>query len=504
MGTVHSKNELLELQKNLMESTLANVDQKPISDPSRTELTGAASTDAVNSPLISIIVVNYNGADVLPKCLAALSNLDYPNCEIIIVDNGSTDGSVEFAETFSSRFPQHVLRFSRNRGLAVARNAGVRLAKGSYVAFIDNDGFAEPNWLDAALDAFAKDPRIGAIASLVLFNDRPDIINGLGGGMNDRGFGFDFLYHRPLGFYPPPEEILYPMGCGMVLRQEVAALIFPIDEMLINYYDDVEVGVRTWRSGYRVEPCPDAKVRHAFNHSSLRNPLGKEILCHRNRVRTALKYWPLSQLPGFILKEINELWHYLRQNRGSFSAIFLWNLKHIGSALAIRSRYPLTSHRSPGPFLEARELRLYPKNTDFSPNADAIGEVVDMESAHHAAALDFGWYYLEGIHGIPSRFTTDLASALLRTTQTTNTFLLRFIPYTEEPFTVELVDKAQKRVLYRWELKGEIFKVCPVLKSVDLPPGDYQVLFRCDFTKPTGCGRILGVSVNFIGLWNLS
>ena len=487
-----------------MQLASARANRNPTPSLTRDESVGGALAYTANRPLVSIIVVNYNGADVLPKCLAALSRLDYPNCEIIIVDNGSTDGSFEFAENFSSKFPQYVLRFPTNRGLAVARNAGVRFGKGRYFAFIDNDGFPEPDWLNAALDSFAKNPTIGAIAPLVVFDRRPDIINGLGGGVNDRGIGFDYLYHRPIGFYTSPEEILYPMGCGMVLKQEVVALIFPIDEELINYYDDVEIGIRTWRCGYRVEPCANARVRHAFNYSSLKNPASREILCNRNRIRTVLKYWPLSKVPAFIINELNELFHFMRMNRGGFSSIFLWNLRHIGSAISIRFRFPLSLHRPPPATKEPKELRLYPINADFSPRWDDIEEVIDMETANHTAALDFGWYYLETIQGTSFRFTTDLASAFLHTNRTTNSFLLRFTPYTEEPFTVELVDKASKRVLYRWELKGGIFEICSVLKSVVLPAGDYQVLFRCDFNKTTDCGRVLGVSVNFIGLWNLT
>ena len=68
---------------------------------------------------------------------------------------------------------------------------------------------------------------------------------------------------------------------------------------------------------------------------------------------------------------------------------------------------------------------------------------------------------------------------------------------------MELIDKAGKQVVYDWKLSGEIFKYYSVLKPVTLPPGDYQVLFRCDFKKQSGCGRVLGVGVNFIGLWNL-
>jgi GT2 family glycosyltransferase len=479
------------------------LDSKPEPDLIGERSANGVSIAAATGPLISIIVVNYNGINVLPRCMAALSRLDYPNSEVVVVDNGSNDGSAEFAETYSSKFPQYVLRFPKNRGLAAARNAGVRLAKGRYIAFVDNDGFPEPDWLNAALDALAQDPRIGIVAPFVFFDKRPDIINGLGGGVSERGIGFDYLYNRPFGFYSPPKEILYAMGNGMVIRQEAASLIFPIDEMLLNYYDDVEIGIRSWKCGYRVEPCSRVRVKHAFSHSSRGNPRFKEILCHRNRMRTVLKYWPLRKLPVFILNEFRELSHEMWHNHGDVWSIFFWNLRHLASAISIRLRYPSSLRRGPAPTSLAKELRLYPRNADFAPRWEAVREVVDMETADHMAALDYGWYYLETIQQTPFRYTADIASAFLRTKQATNSFLLRFMPYTEAPFTVELVDKAREQVLYHWEFAGNIFKIHSVMRPVALAPGDFRVLFRSDFDGHPDCGRVLGVGVNFIGLWSL-
>jgi GT2 family glycosyltransferase len=487
-----------------MESGSLRVDAKPKLDRAREKAPAGISAVAADDPLVSIIVVNYNGIAVLPKCLAALYRLRYPNVEIIIVDNGSTDGSAEFADAISAKFPQHVLRFPHNRGLAVARNAGVRLAKGSYIAFIDNDGFPEENWLNAVIDEFNLDPRIGIVAPIVLFDKRPDIINGLGGGVTERGVGFDYLYNRPIGFYAPPEKIQYPMGNGMVIRQEVILLIFPIDELLFNYYDDVEIGIRSWRCGYRVEPCLKARVKHVCGYSSRNNPRTKEILCRRNRMRTVLKYWPLKKLAGFMLNEVIELPQEMRHNPGDVWSLYLWNLRHFWSAISIRIRYPSSSHHGPRPVSFAKELRLYPRNVDFAPKWEDVREVVDMERPDHAVALDYGWYHLESLGRTPYRYTADTASAFLRTRQPTNSFLLRFMPYTTATFTVELIDRARARTLYHWEFANKVFILHSVLRPVSLAPGDYQVLIRCDFDGRPACGRVLGVGVNFIGLWSLS
>ena len=478
----------------------AELTADPVEDV--TSLAPASLPESI--PLISVIVVNYNGMEVLPKCLAALDRLNYPNCEIIIIDNGSRDGSAEFAEMFEGKFPVHVLRYPANRGLAVARNAGVKLAKGQYLAFIDNDGFAQPDWLSAARKEFTRNPRVGVVAALVLFNQRPDIINGLGGGMTEQGVGFDHLYHRPLGFHDTPEEISYAMGCGMILSREAAAVVFPIDELLVNYYDDVEIGIRAWRSGFIVKPCPESKVVHSFNHSSLSaNPIGKEVLCHRNRLRTALKYWPLTRLPGFLATEISNLTDFIWNKKTGLGSILFWNLRHLGSALSIRRRFHDAKGKSPIPLPRARGPRLYPRNTDFAPDWKRIGPVIDMERSSHLSSLNFGWYYLESIHQTPIRYTADIASAFLRTTEETNVFLLRFIAYLEEPFVVELTDR-DGRVLYHWQFAGEIFKLHSVLEPIFLPPGEYQVLLKCSSSRPTQCGRWLGVGVNFVCLWRLA
>ncbi|MGB6120559.1 MAG: glycosyltransferase family 2 protein, partial [Bacteroidota bacterium] len=102
------------------------------------------------SPLVSIVLVNYNGRDFLEPCLHSLLDQTYQPIEIILVDNGSTDGSVELAQT---RFPSvRIVESERNLGFAEGNNAGFAQANGEYVALLNNDTVVEENWLSTLVD----------------------------------------------------------------------------------------------------------------------------------------------------------------------------------------------------------------------------------------------------------------------------------------------------------------------------------------------------------------
>ncbi len=120
-------------------------------------------------PLASVIVVCWNAADVLGRCLDQLLAQDYGNYEIMVVDDGSDDNTVDVAEAKAALGEVTIVRSPRNRGCPHARNLGLARAKGEIIAFIDADGFAAPHWLSHIVQAFAGDPRIGGVASTVFY-----------------------------------------------------------------------------------------------------------------------------------------------------------------------------------------------------------------------------------------------------------------------------------------------------------------------------------------------
>jgi len=138
----------------------------------------ALSHPAIESPTVSIVVVNLNGRALLPDCLDSLTAQDYPRerSEIIVVDNGSSDDSVAFMR---AAYPDvTVIAAEHNLGLAGGNNLGARRAAGDYVAFINNDACADPHWLCALCKQLEAHPDVACIASKLLDADGTPLVNG--------------------------------------------------------------------------------------------------------------------------------------------------------------------------------------------------------------------------------------------------------------------------------------------------------------------------------------
>ena len=130
------------------------------------------------SPLISAVVLNWNGCHVLDNCLRSLYNQTYRPLEIIVVDNASTDGSVDFLrEKFHS---VHLIRNDKNLGFGAGNNIGIRASQGRYIMMLNNDTRLDPNCVEELKRSIEKDERFGACASKILLESRPDIIDGVG------------------------------------------------------------------------------------------------------------------------------------------------------------------------------------------------------------------------------------------------------------------------------------------------------------------------------------
>ena len=193
------------------------------------------------SALASIIVVCWNSANVLARCLDQLMTQDYPRYEIIVVDDGSQDETVRVAERASAKGELLILRSAHNRGCPHARNLGLRHARGEIIAFIDADGFAAPSWLRRIVAAFGTDETIGGVASTVFFADNPLVLNGAGGIVNRQGWAADLSMNESYEHARIASEALYGMGCGMAMRRSAVERVGGFDNRMLNYYDDVRL-----------------------------------------------------------------------------------------------------------------------------------------------------------------------------------------------------------------------------------------------------------------------
>jgi GT2 family glycosyltransferase len=248
------------------------------------------------SPSASVIVVNWNKKEYLNDCLASLQAQTFSNFEVILVDNGSTDGSVEYVR---QKFPGwvRILRNGRNEGFSGGNNRGIRAAAGKYIVLLNNDAQADARWLEELVKAAEENPRAGMLASKIYLQGRTKIIDNVGhlmyrDGLN-RGRGRLEADH---GQYDKIEEVFFPSGCAALYRRKMLDEVGLFDEEFFAYGDDTDLGIKGRLAGWNCLYVPKAVVHHHYSQSSGAYSALKAFYVERNRVWIAVKYFPLTLL----------------------------------------------------------------------------------------------------------------------------------------------------------------------------------------------------------------
>jgi O-antigen biosynthesis protein len=212
----------------------------------------------------SLIVLNYDERELVVDCVRSMIAAVGPDDEIIVVDNGSTDGS---ADAVSEAFPSvRVLRLPENRYI-FSLNAGLAMARGTYVAFCNNDMTVEPNFVEQALRCFDSED-IFAVCARVL--DR----NGVDQGTRTAGNWIrGLIFYQPLPHTPDVTDCFFAVGGQSFFRRDLLVDLGSIDELLWPmYHEDIELSYRAWRCGYRIVYAPDSVCHHRGGQTS-RNEL---------------------------------------------------------------------------------------------------------------------------------------------------------------------------------------------------------------------------------------
>lgn len=269
-------------------------------------------------PVISVVVVNWNRRELLRGCLESLAAQSGVPFEVIVVDNGSTDGSPELIGDFARqmRFPVQLIANEDNRGFCAANNQGIAVARGRYIALLNNDAEAASGWLYAMWSELDPRPTFGMIASKIVVYEDPHRIDKAGhliypDGQN-RGRGSGEL---DSGQYDRIEEVLWPDGCAALYRKAMLDEIGGFDEDLFAYGDDAELGLRARIAGWKCLYVPGALVRHRRGATLGLLSSRRLELIERNRLLLALKHFPLSLL------WLNGFYWTLRLVAGLFAAL---------------------------------------------------------------------------------------------------------------------------------------------------------------------------------------
>jgi GT2 family glycosyltransferase len=272
----------------------------------------------LNAP-ISVIVVNFNRRELLRACLQSLAQQSVTSLEVIVVDNGSSDGSVEMVESdfgHHSKFSLQLVRNTENRGFCEGNNQGIRRAGGDFVALLNNDAEANPDWLAELATPLLQREDIGMTASKILVYEDPQRIDKVGhliylDGQN-RGRGAGQTDH---GQFDKMEEVLWPDGCAAMYRKSMLDDIGGFDEDLFAYGDDAELGMRARIAGWGCIYVPRAVVRH-HRGATLGVLSSRRLeLIERNRALLALKHFP----PSLLLQSI--FYFMLRLGAGAWAAV---------------------------------------------------------------------------------------------------------------------------------------------------------------------------------------
>jgi GT2 family glycosyltransferase len=246
--------------------------------------------------LISVVIVNWNGKHLLGECLDSLLAQGLGGVEIILVDNGSQDGSAEYVrERYAA---VRVVSLPENLGFAGGNNAGIRSASGKYIALLNNDTKVDPEWLPSLLKEAESGPhRVGMWASKILSYDNPGIVDNVGLLMYPDGLGRGKgRLEKDEGQYDKAGEAFFPSGCAGLYRREMLDEIGLFDVKFFAYADDVDLGLRARLAGWQCIYVPSAKVYHKYSASSSAHSPFKAFLVERNRIWVLLKYYPLEMV----------------------------------------------------------------------------------------------------------------------------------------------------------------------------------------------------------------
>jgi GT2 family glycosyltransferase len=223
-------------------------------------------------PLVYIIVLNWNGKADTEECLRSLSGLTYPNCRILVVDNGSTDGSVDHLRR---PFPgAQFIENEANLGFAAGNNRGIEQAmnnRAEYIFILNNDTVVMPDVLGKLVAAAESDPKTGAVGPKICYYSNPDRIWCLGGRIS---FFLGCTWHiagrrKDRAKYQGIRDVDYLTGCALLLKRDVIEEVGCFDSIFgPGYFEDTDLCMRIRHKGYRVVCMEQAKILHKISRTS--------------------------------------------------------------------------------------------------------------------------------------------------------------------------------------------------------------------------------------------
>jgi GT2 family glycosyltransferase len=241
---------------------------------------------------ITVVVVTWNAADLVAACLESLARQTVPH-RVVVVDNASADGTVDL---LARRFPEaHVVRNSRNLGFAGGVEAGLAVVGTPFVALLNNDAVAEPDWLARLAAALESHPEAAAVTSRLLLSDvEPPTLNNAGVLLLDDGYGADRGLRAPADEFPEPDEVFGFSGGAALLRMDALRGVGGFPAPFFLYYEDTDTSWRLRRAGWTIRYEPTAVVHHRHSATADQASAMFAYWNERNRLLMHLRCAPLG------------------------------------------------------------------------------------------------------------------------------------------------------------------------------------------------------------------
>ncbi|WXG40378.1 MAG: glycosyltransferase family 2 protein [Candidatus Freyarchaeum deiterrae] len=320
---------------------------------------------------ISVIILNYNGEKFLENCLKSVLDTDYPNFEVIVVDNNSKDRSIEIINGVKPFFeakniPFVIVKNSKNLGFAEGNNVGARFAKGDYIYLLNNDTLVDKHWLNELVKILDNDTEVGAAQSKILSmqnsNHLSTQIDCAGGFINPYGFAIERGFmDEDRGQYNKIEDIFYAKGAAAVFRKDLFHYLGGLDPNYFFYYEEVDFSWKIMLVGYRVVFVPNSVIYHMGGASAKKVPSLSKFHHDKNRICTLIKnyncYNLIKYLGFLIFLEFLHMFYYifikklehserLKLAKAIFKAM-IWNLLNLKSTLFKRREVQHNFRRVP-------------------------------------------------------------------------------------------------------------------------------------------------------------
>jgi GT2 family glycosyltransferase len=260
----------------------------------------------------AVVVPNFNGRRWLPGCLDSLAAQTLAPLEILVVDNGSTDGS----DALAAQCPDvRVLALGDNRGFGAAANRGIEETDAEAVALVNPDVVLEPDWLERMVAALGVSPDTGAVACKMVDLRAPDVLYDTGdllrrdGVCEQRG-----RFQRDTGEFDAAGEVFAACAGAALYRRGAVLDVGGFDERFFLYLEDVDLGLRLRLAGWRCRYEP-AVARHAGEGSAPAGGPTPWMWVERNTLLLAAKAFPWRWAPLVLYRQAGWAWHAARERR---------------------------------------------------------------------------------------------------------------------------------------------------------------------------------------------